>query len=232
MSRWNTLVDATRKALADPYDTKQAFRIADALAFGAPRRLTRRYRRSRGGGRALAERRRLLDTLTDRAKLAALPEGSFGRAYLAFLDSEGITAAGLVQASVEGREVRTNPDEEFVQQQMRDMHDLWHTLTGYKGDLLGEAAVLAFTFAQTRHPGVGFLAMLGAVLSPAPYYRRFIVQGFRRGVRAAWLPGQDWESLLPLPLAEVRRRLQIDELPDYEPVREPLGFAARVQAAA
>ena len=40
---------------------------------------------------------------------------------------------------------------------MRDQHDLWHTLTGYRGDLLGKTDMLAFTFAQVKHPGVGFL---------------------------------------------------------------------------
>jgi ubiquinone biosynthesis protein COQ4 len=220
MNRWSTLIDATRKAVADPTDTKQAFRIAHALELGAPARLTRRYRRTAHGKRVLAERRRLLDTLADRERLAALPDGSLGRAYLAFLDSEGITAAGLVQASEDGfGEPLREGDEALVQQQLRDMHDLWHTLTGYKGDLLGEAAVLAFSFAQTRHPGVGFLALLGLILAPAPEYRQFIVDGFRRGVRAAWLPAQDWEALLARPLADVRRELGVRPVADYEPVR-------------
>ncbi|HTM19806.1 MAG TPA: Coq4 family protein, partial [Kofleriaceae bacterium] len=212
-------LDATRSALANPGDTKQAFRIADALSFGTPWRMTWRYRRTPVGADRLRRRRRLLDTLTDRAALAALPEGSFGRAYLAFLDSEGITAEGLVAASIEGREARRDPDQEFVQQQLRDQHDLWHTLTGYKGDLLGEAAVLAFSFAQTGHPGVAFLASLGVVLAPEPGVRRFIVDGFRRGRRATWLPAQDWEALLPLPLDQVRRRLGVTPVDDYVPVR-------------
>src|SRR5262245_58976424 len=114
MNRWQTLIDATRKAVADPTDTKQAFRIANALAFGAPARLTRRYRRTAHGKRVLAERRRLLATLADRELLAAMPDGSFGRAYLAFLDSENITAEGLVMASEEGFEAPPrDPDEEL-----------------------------------------------------------------------------------------------------------------------
>jgi ubiquinone biosynthesis protein COQ4 len=79
--------------------------------------------------------------------------------------------------------------------------------------------VLAFSFAQLKHPGVGFLAGLGWVLSPEEKYRRFIVDGFRRGRRAAWLPAQDWEALLPLPLDEVRRRLGVAPVGPYETVR-------------
>jgi ubiquinone biosynthesis protein COQ4 len=219
LERIRTVVDATRAALADPTDTKQAFRIADALAFDTPVRTLRRYRRTSEGSRRLCERRRLLETLVDRDKLAAMPDGSFGRAYLAFIDREGITAAGLVQASVDGQMSHGDPDTAYVQQELRDMHDLWHTLLGYKGDLLGESAILAFSFAQTWHPGVGFLVGVGLVMSGELRYRRFIVEGFLRGRRAAWLPAQAWEELLPLPLDEVRARLGITPVADYEEVR-------------
>jgi ubiquinone biosynthesis protein COQ4 len=224
MTRLHEVIDATRAALADPTDTKQAFRIAEALAFGNPRRVARRYRATAIGARRLATRDRLLETLRDRARLAAMPEGSFGIAYLAFLDREGITADGLVMASQEGRGRGADPDdsdEAFVQQQLRDMHDLWHTLTGYQGDLLGESAILAFSFAQTGHPGVAFLATVGVVMAPEARFRRFIVDGFRRGRRAAWLPAQDWEALLPLPLDEVRAHLRIAPVAPYVPVRPP-----------
>jgi len=222
LERIRTVVDATRAALADPTDTKQAFRIADALAFDTPERTLRRYRRTSEGSRRLCERRRLLETLVDRDKLAAMPDGSFGRAYLAFIDREGITAAGLVQASVDGQMSHGDPDTAYVQQELRDMHDLWHTLLGYKGDLLGESAILAFSFAQTWHPGVGFLVGVGLVMSGELKYRRFIVDGFLKGRRAAWLPAQAWEELLPLPLDEVRARLGITPVADYEEVRHVL----------
>jgi len=45
------------------------------------------------------------------------------------------------------------------------------------------------------------------------------VDGFRRGRRAAWLPEQPWETMLALPLAEVRARLGTGAPPVYEPVR-------------
>lgn len=227
-----TVIDATRTALANPGDTKQAFRIADALSFGAPERMTRRMRRSPGGAALLARRDDLLGVLTDRARLEAMPADSLGRAYLRFLDDEGITAAGLVQASMEGATRDDTGDVRYMRERMRDSHDLWHTVTGYKGDLLGEASLLAFTFAQTHHPGVGFLAGLGVVLGDIPGTRALITRGFARGRRARWLPAIDWVALLPRPLDEVRRELGIDEVPVYEPVRvvpEPL--RARFAAA-
>jgi ubiquinone biosynthesis protein COQ4 len=114
---------------------------------------------------------------------------------------------------------------------MRDTHDLFHTVTGYKGDLLGEAGVLAFTFAQTGHPGIGFLAGIGLVVSPEPRVRRMILGGFRRGRRARWLPATDWAALLPRPLDEVRRELGVVPVDDYEAVREsPHWVQARASA--
>jgi ubiquinone biosynthesis protein COQ4 len=223
LDRIHTVIDATRSAIADPRDTKQAFRIAEALSFGNPERLLGKFRRHPTGARLLAERDELLDVLTDRAALEAMPDGSLARAYLAFLDSEGISAAGLVEASMDGTDPAFHggrDDLSYTRRRMRDSHDLWHTVTGYRGDLLGEASLLAFTFAQTGHPGIGFLAGIGAVVADDRRFRRMIADGYRRGKRAAWLPPTDWAALLPQPLDQVRRQLGVDPVPAYEPVRD------------
>jgi ubiquinone biosynthesis protein COQ4 len=33
------------------------------------------------------------------------------------------------------------------------VHDIWHVLTGYRRDALGEACLVAFSYAQTRGLG-------------------------------------------------------------------------------
>jgi ubiquinone biosynthesis protein COQ4 len=233
MSRIHTVIDATRTALTNPEDTSQAFRIAEALSFGAPERMLVKFRRDTTGARLLTQRDDLLAALSDRESLEAMPEGSLARAYLTFLDSENITAAGLVEASIEGAsdrsEVDAGSDLAFVRRRMRDTHDLWHTVSGYKGDLLGEASLLAFTFAQTHHPGVGFLAALGMVFGHSGQ-RDVVYDGFKRGRRAKWMVAQDWIALLPRPLAEVRAKLGIDYVPTYEEVREPTHRFARARS--
>jgi len=232
--RLRTIARATRATLANPEDTSQVFRIAEALTFGSPERMLRRFRTDADGLRLLTERDDLLGFLHDRARLEAMPEGSLAHAYLAFLDSEGITADGLVAASMDGTDQRYyEPDDlGWFRTRMRDSHDLWHTVTGYKGDLLGEAALLAFTFAQTGHPGIGFLASLGVIVNPSRDGRRMVMDGYRRGKRAAWLPARDWIALLPRPIDEVRRELGIEKVPDYEPVREtPWAKRAAARAA-
>ncbi len=210
-----------RALVRDPDDTAQVFTIVEALSGRSGERALRRFERTAVGQQVLAERRVLLETLADRERLGAMPEGSLGRAYLAFLDSENITAAGLVGASQTGRLARSpDADLRLLGDRMRDMHDLWHTVTGYKGDILGETSLLAFSFAQTWSAGIGLIVAVALLKSRRlPEVRGMIVDGFRRGRRAEWLPAADWEALLELPLEAVRRRLRIGRPRPYVPVR-------------
>jgi len=212
---------ALRALSSNPDDTAQVFRLLRALPAGD--RVYRRFRRTGRGARLLAERPSLLATLADRDALLALPPGSLGRTYAEFMSSEQISADGLVAASAmpPGQERWVDEEHRFVGERLRDMHDLWHVVTGYGRDLLGEAALLAFTFAQTRTPGIGVIvghALWRARGDFAPA-RSFIWRGFRRGLRAAWLPEQEWEKLLPEPLDTVRERLHIDAPPHYTQLR-------------
>jgi ubiquinone biosynthesis protein COQ4 len=213
---------AMKALLQDPDDTAQVFRIIEALSGKNALQNARRMRRSPVGARLLDERPNLLDALLDRRALEALPENTLGRAYLRFLDAEGITVEGLYQASVDGQRVEADqlpPGVEFFRNRMRDTHDLWHTVTGYRGDIVGEAALLAFSFAQVHNLGVGLIASVAFVRGPGGEMRREILRGFARGVRARWLPGVAWEDLLARPLSEVRALLRVDEPPHYQPVR-------------
>jgi len=211
-----------RKLLADPDDTSQVFVIIESLSGRNGERTLRRFRRHPIGARILCERPRLLAALSNRSALEALPAGSLGRAYLTFIDREKISPAELVQASA-GRVRRPASAElELVRERLRDQHDLWHVVTGYQGDLIGEAALLAFSFAQTRNPGVGFIVAVGLLRLgrlEQEGARRLVLAGLARGLRARWLPAQDWESLLPLPLDTVRDRLGVGAPPNYVPVR-------------
>ncbi len=49
--------------------------------------------------------------------------------------------------------------------------------------------------------------------------RDIILGGFVRGLRARWLPVTDWVALLPQPLEDVRQKLAVGAMPEYEPVR-------------
>jgi len=211
---------AIRVLLRNPDDTGQVFRIIDALSGNSGEKLYQRFRSDPTGARILQERRSLLKTLEDVAALRALPEGSLGRAYADFVSREQLSADGLVAASAEGGGGWDYGDERrLVGDRLRDMHDLWHVVTGYGRDLVGEAALLAFSYAQTRNPGVGFIVAVAWLKAGSGAERSLIRAGYRRGRSSAWLPAQDWEALLARPLEEVRRELRVGVPPRYTAVR-------------
>ncbi|MBW2405431.1 MAG: hypothetical protein JRF42_16955 [Deltaproteobacteria bacterium] len=178
-----------------------------------------RLRDHRGASRAVA------GSATGPASgLRALPAGSLGRAYLAFVQSEGITADGLVSASTIERGGDENAELRWIKDWLRDTHDLWHAVLGYQGDLVGEAALLAFSHHETRNIGVAMIAMvawlkLGRITDPRVHARRAIFDGRRRAKQTAWFVGMPWHQWLARPVEEVRRELRVDSLVDYQPVR-------------
>ena len=206
--------------LRDPDDLPQVFTLIESLSGFAPHRLLLNFRRSEAGVRLLREQLDIVPRLTDRDALRALPGGSLGRGYLAFIESEGITPEGIRAASLEGYTHGARPDSfAYLHQRMRDTHDLWHAATGYRGDVLGELSLLAFTLAQNWNAGVALIIVAGLIKGFGQGDTSVVLDGYRRGRAAAYLPTQDWEALLALPLSEVRARLHLGETPVYTAVR-------------
>ena len=203
---------ALKLLIADPERTEQVFVIVRALSGRSLPRAYARFRKTDTGQRILNEKRSLLDTLSDREALRELPAGSLGRAYLKFVETESITADGLVEASEYDAEWGEEGGLRLYAERSRDMHDLWHVTTGYGRDVLGEACLLAFTVAQVKNPGLALITVAGALKiarerGSAVY--RAVWSGFRAGRRAEWLPAQDWEALLAQPLEDVRKQLGV-----------------------
>ncbi len=207
---------ALRAVLRNPDDTAAVFRLLSAISGGAPRALRARLAASRRGAALLVQRPELLPRLRDRDALAALPAGTLGRAYLAFLDEGQLTALGLVHASEAG-ERRGDATDAWLADRLRDSHDLWHVVLGYRGDLIGESSLLAFTFAQTRAPGIGLLVAAALLRAADPDARALILDGLVRGLQSAWLPAVEWERLLDHDLDEVRTLLRVGAPRPYEP---------------
>jgi ubiquinone biosynthesis protein COQ4 len=206
--------------LRDPDDLPQVFTLIDAISGTAPHRLLLGFQRSESGRRLLRDRPDIVPLLSDRDALRRMPEGTLGRAYLAFVESEGISADGIRAASLDAKMDSRRPrDFLYLHMRMRDTHDLWHALTGYKGDVLGELSLLAFTLGQHWNSGVAMIIAAALLKGWSAELRGMVRDGFRRGRTSAWLPAQEWESLLPLALATVRARLAIEAPPVYVPLR-------------
>jgi ubiquinone biosynthesis protein COQ4 len=203
-------VKAVRRLLANPDQTREVFVILRAMRGRSGIRLFRRFQQSAMGARILAERRSLLETLSDRPALAAMPAGSLGHDYQRFMAAEDLSAAGLLAPSQSWDDEPVPADVKLFRERMRDMHDLTHVLTGYGRDPLGELCLLAFTYSHTGNLGMALIVLMGFLQINSWPVRRAVLEAWRHGRSArCWFADMDWEALLPQPLDQLRQRFDL-----------------------
>ncbi|HEY8155643.1 MAG TPA: Coq4 family protein [Myxococcota bacterium] len=222
--QWRRALRELRALLAAPDATEHAIDFMYALGSGSFERNFQRTAASASGRALLAERPSLLAALSDRTALARMPEGSLGYAYLAYLERNGFEPGGLLalQHRVQARWQREegvpklDPQRDWFHDRSILAHDLFHVLTDYGTDDVGEATLLAFSFGQFGGAAQALLTM-GAALDCARSrgwgFLRYDFRAWQRGRRAASLVALPWEELLPLRLDTVRRLAGV-EVPD------------------
>lgn len=221
-----TALRAFRKLIADKEDTRQVFEIMRALSGRSIGRGYNRMLKTVEGGRQAFLREELAHYLDDPVWLAQFEPGTVGATYRDFRNARGFTAEGLAdEARKIGAPVDAQHPVVWYSRRIRDVHDIWHVLTGYQTDALGEACVVSFSYAQTGN--LGFLVIgWGAAREiqrenrsiPA---RRAVWQAYRNGRAARWLPGLNYEALFAEPLETARARLGIRPASVYHAV--PVG---------
>jgi ubiquinone biosynthesis protein COQ4 len=226
---WRGAFHAVRKLLANPQDTTQVFLVMRALNGGTAARNYHRLLQTPQGGAIAYRREELVTRLTDPNFLAQFAPGTVGAAYRAFLNRTGFSADGLAAVSeeVHGNEQVQHPYAWFGRRE-RDIHDVWHTLTGYKADdPLGELCLVAFSYAQSKGLGWGFIALAGALKSLGEQNTgavlKAIWEGYRHGRAASWLHAEDIETLFAEPLGAARARLNIGKPVAYDHARSLFG---------
>jgi len=231
-----TAFRAFRKLIRNKEDTAQVFEIMKALSGRSVSRGYFRMLRTVEGGRQAFLREELAHKLDDPAWLAQFAPGTVGAAYRVFREARGFTADGLAEAE---REVISFVDAPhpiiWYSRRLRDVHDIWHVLTGYGTDALGEACVVSFSYGQTKNTGFAFIGWgaareiqreVGSI--PA---RKAAFQAWRNGRAARWLPGLDYEALFAEPLEAARARLGIRPATVYAAVPEDVRLAVKLRAA-
>ena len=225
---WRGASFAIRKLLANGDDTEQVFRIMRALNVGSGERGYARMIATPEGGRMACEQVELARRFTDKAWVASFAPGTVGAAYRNFLETTGYSADGLVEVS------RVNQIEDIAHpyawygRRSRDIHDIWHVLTGYKADeSMGEAALVAFSYAQLKGLGWAFIASAASLkslrIARSTLFARAVWEGYRHGRKAKWLIGEDYEKLMHEPLEAARKRLNIADPVLYKQAQVELG---------
>ena len=166
------------------------------------------YKAAAFGGRAYpaieAALRRLDEPFPaiDLDRLRGCPPGSFGQAYVAFMDANRLRPFLLSpEAATElGR-------DHVLEVRYPLLHDAFHTLLGFDTSLPGELGVWSFVAAQRYSPQFDRAGRLGALLYP------IVAPGRRAALRAAAERGRRLARRAPCLIAEKLERSWAEPLP-------------------
>ncbi len=157
------------------------------------------------------------EILDDHATLRKTPKGSLAHAYCDFMEREGLTAAGLVADAESIGRPKYDDMAQWFGDRSRDLHDLFHVLTGYGRDALGEQCVLLFTQGQSPSHGHLLIGWAGSwnikmqvERSKAPIMGAAF-QARRTGKGGVRLIDEPIRELLQQPLDSLRAALNIPE---------------------
>lgn len=158
------------------------------------------------GARLLRERPAIDSAHVDLDALRALPASTLGGAYVRALDAQKLDP-DLFRPPPGLPEIPA-----YITQRMRQVHDLWHVLTGYRTDVPGEIALQAFTWAQTGMASAGLLALVGSARFGGrdPRIVPMAIDGYRRGKRARFLATIRLEDHFARDLDALRREWRIE----------------------
>ncbi|KAG2018234.1 ubiquinone biosynthesis protein COQ4, variant 3 [Coprinopsis cinerea AmutBmut pab1-1] len=108
------------------------------------------------GRQILKDRPRITSSTVDMDKLAQMPEGTFGRAYINWLERCGVTPD-----TREPVHYIDDPELAYVMQRYRECHDFYHCICNMPVNVESELAVKYFEFANLGLPMAGLAALFG-----------------------------------------------------------------------
>ncbi len=205
---------AVRQLVREPYHLESDVQLFDALAeFGPVAGLYRRMVSDLD-----PSQRAHLESLTrrpvDLESLAALPEGTLGRAYIDWLSSNGLVYDYFLQAFPPSR---ARLERNWVMLRFAKTHDLHHVVLGLQASVPEETALQVFNLLNFREP-YGAASVVGLPWLLWVYREhgvRSTLDLMRRVVPWSWrLPNLfafPFEDHYADDLVDVRRQLGIPE---------------------
>jgi len=197
------LIAALGEATATPYFI---YRLRDAMLSDPT------------GRRILRQRPRISSQTLSVEWLRSLPANTVGRAYVDWLDREGVTPDTRSQ-------VRYIDDEEcaYVMQRYRECHDFYHAVTGLPIVKEGEVALKAFEFANTLIPMTGLSMFAVTTLKRKErerFWSTYLPWAVRNGSRSREVINVFWEEELERDVNDLRNELGIEQPPDLRDIRK------------
>ncbi len=200
--------------IKDKEQTDQVIAVFDNLPWRALHDEAAKFLSTPRGRQIYQDEPYLPDFLDDHDALRRTPKGSFAHAYCDFMEREGLTAAGMVEASSSRltNGIQLNDGVSWYIDRLRDFHDILHIVTGYGRDLLGEQCIFAYMYHQRPSPGHLMLAWAGTLMMRAKIRTNAPIIGALRearsnGKQCPRIVEMPIQKLFEMPLEEVRATL-------------------------
>ena len=144
-------------------------------------------------------------------ELQKLPEGTLGKAY----------SDHMLKHNLQPDFYKVLPivnDTTYVMMWMRQTHDFWHTITGFKTTIPHELGLQSFMHAQVRTPLASML--IGGRIIAATFKNFSEVAEIFDAVAHGWIMGKNadsifsipWDKKYAMPLADLRKEYRINPL--------------------
>lgn len=193
----------------DPNRLERVFEIADsgenAKIF---EEIAAHVSREPRGARALKECPRVGEMSL--AELAKLPEGTLGRVFADHMIDNDLDPKAIPVPEIAPGDLR------YIKAHLRETHDIWHVVTGFRTDVAGEIGLQAFYLAQLPSRlsailiAMAFVHLATKNIEPRDTMMNEIMRGWTIGKRAQLFFGFEWAKHWTTPLAEVRRMLGVE----------------------
>ncbi|KAK7082033.1 Ubiquinone biosynthesis protein [Halocaridina rubra] len=205
-------VGAATAALLDPKRADMVAVLGETTGHFALSRLFDDMVRDPEGQEILRDKPRIHSSIINLDELAHLPNGTFGHAYVKFLNDNQVTPDSRLPV-----QYVDDADMAYVLQRYREVHDLFHTVLGMPTNMLGEVTVKWIEGMQTQLP----MCIGGAIYGPLRfrpkqrqlYLSTYLPWAIRVAKAAKPLMHVYFEKRWKQSLVDLRRELNIEDPP-------------------
>jgi ubiquinone biosynthesis protein COQ4 len=206
-SEWIRIAQATARTVADSERTEEIHVFEEITGRGHYRAYLARHGADPEVRALLGARPELSSAQVDYDALRALPATTLGGAYVRHLDDNGLTADYQAAPT---RYV-DDPDMAYLMRRFRQVHDVWHALTGLGTRPHEEVLIHAFSWGQLRLPVSASVVVAGTIKHIVlerrwPALRRGLWEAYTIGRDATPLLAVHWETMWSDPIDDVRAR--------------------------
>lgn len=192
----------------DPGQTLAVFEMAKTLNKTQVYDLGVEYLQSNPEIQALVQERYIAPT-PDLDALLQLPHDSLGYCYAAHMKRLNFNPNFFP-------DVEVKDEKSCLELRIKQTHDIWHVITGFGVDEVGEFGLQGFTLAQTHLPVSVAIAAAGVFHTLLKYPHRLnevlgvIQRGYSMGVQAKPFLAQKWEEHWEKPLVQWQSEMGIE----------------------